>query len=129
MTRMARVSLVVWVLVSVIPIGGGAFAKSADYLRRIVKFRGINVTDPEGLATARSVVKGSESSEMHRLWLVNALAIRLPAVKADQALVSLRSHREVEGVYDDAVKQGGRRHLYRSSAPAPSPRAIPGDCR
>jgi len=70
MTRMARVSLVAWVLVSVILIEGGAFAKSAHNLRRIVKFRGIDLTVPAGLATARSVVKGSESSEIHRLWLV-----------------------------------------------------------
>src|SRR5262245_50542197 len=59
MTQMTRVSLVVCVLVSVILIGGGAFAKSADNLRQIVKFRGIDMTEPEDLATARSVVKMS----------------------------------------------------------------------
>jgi subtilisin family serine protease len=59
MARMARVRVVAWVLVSVILIGGGAFAKIADNLRRIVKFRGIDMTEPEGLATARSVVNMS----------------------------------------------------------------------
>jgi hypothetical protein len=104
---MAQVSLVVCVLVSAILIGGGAFSKSADNLRRIVKFRGIDVTDPAGLATARSVVKRSESSEMHRLWLVNALAVRLPAAKADQALASLRSHRDVDLRYQPEQQGAG----------------------
>ena len=124
MTRMARVSLVVCVLVSVILIGGGAFAKSADNLRRIVKFRSIDVTDPEGLATARSVVKGSGSSEMHRLGLVNALAIRLPAAKADQALASLRSHRDVEEVYNDSMSRADGA-ICIDPAPPPIPESYP----
>ena len=128
MTRMARFSLVVWVLVSVILIGGGVFAKNADNLRRIVKFRSIDVTNPEGLATARSVVRGSESSEMHRLWLVNALAIRLPTAKAEQALASLRSHRDVEEVYNDPMSRADGA-ICIDPAPPPSPRATPGDCR
>jgi hypothetical protein len=41
MTHTARVSLVVCMLVSVILSGRGAFAKSADHLRRIVKFHGM----------------------------------------------------------------------------------------
>jgi subtilisin len=124
MTWMARVSLVVCVLVSVIPIGGGAFAKSADHLRRIVKFRGIDLTDPAGLATARSVVKGSESSEMHGLWLVNALAVRLPAAKADQALASLRSRGDVEGVYNDSVSRADGA-ICIDPAPGPVPESYP----
>jgi subtilisin len=105
MTNAARINLMICILMSLILVGGGAFAKSVDHLRRIVKFRGINVTDPAGLATARSVVKGIGSSEMHRLELVNALAIRLPAVKADQALAFLRSHSDVEEVYNDSMSR------------------------
>jgi hypothetical protein len=52
MTHMARVSLVVCGLVSIILIGGVAFAQSADDLRRIVTFLGLDLTDPGGLATA-----------------------------------------------------------------------------
>ena len=80
MTQMTQISLGVCVLVSVILIGGGAFAKSADTLRRIVKFRGLDLTSPAGLATARSVVAGSMSNEMHRLWLVNAWPSGFPLV-------------------------------------------------
>jgi hypothetical protein len=120
MTRMARVSLVAWVLVSIILIEGGAFAKSAYNLRRIVKSREFDLTDPAGLATARSVVKGSKSSEIHRLWLVNALAVRLPTAKAEQALASLRSHRDVEGVSNDSVSRADGA-ICIDSAPGPVP--------
>jgi subtilisin family serine protease len=121
---MARVSLVAWVLVSVILIEGGAFAKSTYHLRRIVKFRGIDLTDPAGLATARSVVKASESSEIHRLWLVNALAVRLPTAKAEQALASLRSHRDIEGVSNDSVSRADGTTCI-DPAPGPVPESYP----
>jgi hypothetical protein len=48
MTRMTQVSLVVCVLVSAILIGGGAFAKGADNLRRIVKFHRTITTTATG---------------------------------------------------------------------------------
>jgi subtilisin family serine protease len=103
MTHVARVSLVVCVLVSVILGGRGAFAKSADHLRRIVKFHGIDLKKPGDLATARSVVKGSKSNEVHPLWMINAMAVRLPTLNADQALESLQKHHNVEEVFDDLL--------------------------
>ena len=124
MTHTAQINLMVSLLVSVILIGGGAFAKNADHLRRIVKFRGIKVTDPAGLETARSVVRGNRSSEMHRLGLVNALAIRLPTGKAHQALASLRSHRDVEEVYNDPMSRADGA-ICIDPAPPPKLRELP----
>ena len=63
MTRMARVSLVVCVLVSVILIGGGAFVASAENLRKIVIFHGIDVTPC--LGDQQQVVAQSGSSVVH----------------------------------------------------------------
>ena len=91
MTHMARISLVVCILVSVILIGGGAFVASAQNLRRIVTFQGIDLTTPLGYATALGVVTASGSSEVHDLSLVNALAIQLPANNINGALNILLS--------------------------------------
>jgi subtilisin family serine protease len=123
MTHMARVSLVVGVLVSVILIGGVAFAQSADDLRRIVTFRGLDLTAPGDLATARSVVAMSGSREVHNLWLINALAIQLPADRLDQALAFLGSYPFVVGVFDDpvAMVDGGSHCIWIDPAPASSP--------
>jgi len=124
MTRLERVSLVVCVLVSVILIGGGAFAKNADHLRRIVKFHSIDLTEPGGSATARSVVAGSGSSKVHELWLINAMAIRLPAASADQALASLQRNPNVEEVFDDPLSvAAGAICIY--PAPPPVPESYP----
>jgi subtilisin family serine protease len=103
MTYTARVSLVVCMLVSVILSGRGAFAKSADHLRRIVKFHGLDLKKPGDLATAHSVVAGSGSRKVHELWLINAMAIRLPAAGADHALVALQKNPTVEQVFDDLL--------------------------
>jgi subtilisin len=124
MTQLAWVGLVVRVLVSVILIGGGVFAKSPDNLRRIVIFQGINLTDPPGLATARSVVKESGSSEVHTLWLINALAIQLPAAGADQALAALLNNPLVEGVFDDSVSVADGA-ICIDPAPSPVPESYP----
>src|SRR5215813_2266034 len=124
MTELARVGLVGCVLVSVILIGGGASAKSADNLRRIVKFGGINLTDPQGLATARGAVKESGSSEVHRLWLINGLAIQLPEAGADHALAALLKNPLVEGVFDDSVSVADGA-ICIDQAPSPVPESYP----
>src|SRR6266700_3862989 len=98
MTRMARTSLVVGVLVSVILIGGGAFSASGQDLRRIVIF-----LDSTPLAVQLQAVSQSGSSVVHTLSLINALAIQLPEVGTAQALAFLQANPNVEGVYDDAV--------------------------
>jgi subtilisin family serine protease len=124
MTQSARVGLVVCVLVSVILVGGGASAKNVDNLRRIVKFLGINLTNPEDLATARSVVAASGSSEVHTLWLINALAVQLPAAGADQALAALLRNPLVEGVFDDSVSMADGA-ICIAPVPAPSSESYP----
>jgi len=121
---MARVSLVAWVLVSVILIEGGAFAKSPDTLRRIVKFRGLDLTTPGGLTTARSVVAGSKSNEVHLLWLINAMAIQLPTVNAEQTLAALQKNPNVEEVFDDLLSMADGA-ICIDPAPPPAPESYP----
>src|SRR6266480_2321641 len=124
MTHTTQIRLGVCILVSVILIGGGAFAKSPDNLRRIVKFRGIDLKEPGGLATARSVAAGSGSSEVHELSMINAMAIRLPAVSADQALVSLQKNPHVEEVFDDLLSMADGA-ICIDPAPPPAPESYP----
>jgi subtilisin family serine protease len=124
MTQLARVGLVVRVLVSIILVGGGVFAESPDNRRSIVKFRDISLTDPQGLATARSVVKESGSSEVHTLWLINALAIQLPAQGAEHALAVLLNNPAVEGVFDDSVSVADGA-VCIDPAPSPVPESYP----
>jgi hypothetical protein len=128
MTHITQLTLVVCILTSFIFIGDEAFPQSADKLRRIVKFRGIDLTDSGGSATARSVVAGSKSKEVHLLWLINAMAIRLPAVSAEQALASLQKNPNVEEVFDDLLSMADGA-ICIDPAPPPLPRATPGDCR
>jgi subtilisin family serine protease len=116
--------LVVCILASFILIGGMAFAQRPDTLRRIVKFRGLDLTDPGGSATARSVVAGSKSKEVHLLWLINAMAIRLPAVSAEQALASLQKNPNVEEVFDDLLSVAAGA-ICIDPAPPPVPESYP----
>ena len=134
MTWMARVSLVVGVLAPVILIGGGAFSASADNLRKIVMF-----VDGTSLDVQQTVVALSGSSVLHTLSLINALAIQLPALTADQALAFLESKVTglcnplldplcvVAGVYDDAVGMvdGGTWPVCIAPASPPAPQSYP----
>ena len=80
MIRLVRVRLLVCVLVSVMPIGGGAFAQSADNLRRIVTFQNLDLTTTLGYLTAVSVVTVNGIKVVPpKLEFINALVIQLPA--------------------------------------------------
>jgi subtilisin family serine protease len=124
MTYTTRISLVVCILVSFILIGEEAFAQGPDPLRKIVKFRGLDLTTPGGSATARSVVAGSKSNEVHLLWLINAMAIRLPGVSADQALVALQKNPNVEQVFGDLLSVAAGA-ICIAPAPSPVPESYP----
>jgi subtilisin len=124
MTHTTQISLVVCILASLILIGEEAFAQRPDTLREIVKFRGLDLTTPGGLATARSVVAGSKSNEVHLLRLINAMAIRLPAAGADQALVSLQKNPNVEQVFDDPLSVAAG-VICITPAPPPVPESYP----
>jgi subtilisin family serine protease len=124
MARATQISLGVCILVSVILIGGVAFAQRPDTLRRIVKFRGLDLKTPGGLATARSVVAGSKSNEVHLLWLINAMAIQLPTVSADQALASLQRNPNVEEVFNDPLSVAAGA-ICIDPAPPPVPESYP----
>jgi hypothetical protein len=120
MTRMARISLVICVLVSVILLGGGTFTASADALRKMVVF-----ADGTLLSVQKTVVALSGSTILHTLSLVNALAIQLPNYTDTSAVEALRFLESkvtglcnpleglcvVEGVHDDtkAIVDGGSR--------------------
>jgi minor extracellular protease Epr len=72
--------LLVCVLVSVMLIGGGEFAQSADNLRRIVTFKNLDLTNPLDYQLALSVVSVSGISVVKpELLFINALVIQLPA--------------------------------------------------
>ena len=122
MTRIARISLVVCVLVSVIVIGGGAFVASAQNLRKIVIFH-----DSTLLADQQQVVAQSGSSMVHILSLINALAVQLPAVGTAEALAFLQGNPLVQGVYDDLVGMvdGGSHPICIASALPPVPQSYP----
>jgi hypothetical protein len=86
MTHIARVSLVVGVLVSVILIGGGAFSASADTRRKIVMFY-----NPPTQDVVNQFV-GAGITALYDLWLINAFAVQVPPppiVEPDLALVLL----------------------------------------
>jgi subtilisin family serine protease len=134
MTRMARISLVVCVLVSVIFIEQKAFAQSAQNLRRIVTFQGIDLTTPLGYSTALGVVTASGSSLVHNLSFINALAIQLPANNIIGALNILLSSlcgpitqqiKCVQDIADDtvAIVDGGSRcvRIVPASGIVPAP--------
>lgn len=108
MARMTQLRLMVCALVSVILIGGGAFTASADDLRRIVTFENIDLTNPLGLAIARSIIAASGSSEVHNLSFINTLAIELPAINTTGALAYLQSTQYVQEVGEDPVGSVGR---------------------
>jgi hypothetical protein len=110
------VSLVGCVLASVVLIGGDASAASADPVKKIVSFRPVDSKDPlcllgfcldlktaMGYATARRVVTASGSLEVHKLSLINALAIELPPGSIAQALNTLLSSLYVLQVADDLL--------------------------
>jgi len=101
---MARVRLLVCVLVAVMLLGGGAFAQSADNLRRIVTFQHLDVTTTPGYLTALSVVTASGSSVVPpTLWFINALVSELPAGNIDGALASLLTSPYVSDVSLDPL--------------------------
>jgi subtilisin family serine protease len=82
MIWLAWARLVVCVLVSVMLIGGGAFAQSADNLRRIVTFnKNLDLTTTLGYLTAVSLVtvNGIQVVEPNLGEIINALVIQLPA--------------------------------------------------
>jgi subtilisin family serine protease len=102
MTRTARVSLVVCILVSVILIGGGAFSASADNLRRIVSF--YDPWDRLGYKVSWSLGNGITKIKLvHDLWLINGLAIELPLIGTQLLEDLLKGNPLVEGVYEDTV--------------------------
>jgi subtilisin family serine protease len=116
MTRTARIGTVACVLAAVILIAGGTFVASADTRRKIVSFRPIDSKDPLcllgfcldlktelGYLTAHSLVTANGSLEVHNLWLVNALAVELPAENITEALSSLVNSLYVVQVVDDLL--------------------------
>ena len=68
------------------------------------------------------------SNEVHLLWLINGMAIRLPTSSATQALVSLQKNPNVEEVFDDLLSMADGA-ICIDPAPPPLPRATLGDCR
>jgi subtilisin family serine protease len=129
MTRMARVSMVLCVLVSVIVIAGGAFTANAANLRRIVTFN--NLSDRLLYKVTWSLGDGITTIKLvHDLSLINALAIQLPTLGTDQALAFLLNlvvQGVVEGVYDDTVGtvDGGSHPVCIVPALPPSPEGYP----
>jgi hypothetical protein len=114
MTWMARISLVVCVLVSVIFIEGGAFAQSTQNRRRIVIFQpGTTLTAALNLVANTRLLGGLSSKLVHNLWLlINGLAIELPSIGTQVVEDLLKANKLlVEGVYDDtvAIVDGGSR--------------------
>jgi subtilisin family serine protease len=103
MVRIARISLVVCILVSVSLIGGETFAASTDDLKKIVTFKNIDLKTLLGYTTALGVVTTSRSSIVHNLSFINALAIALPVDDITGALASLLSSVYVLEVADDLL--------------------------
>ncbi len=104
MRRMVRVRWLVCGLVAVMLIGRGAFAQSADNLRRIVTFQNLDVTTTPGYLTALSVVTASGSSVVPpTLGFINAWVIQLPAGNIAGALASLLARPYVSDVSLDPL--------------------------
>jgi subtilisin/minor extracellular protease Epr len=127
MTQKVRVVVIMGVLVSVIMLEGRTCVTSADDLRRIVSFRPITSTAPLcsplpllpngycidltttlGYQTALAVVAASGSmvigsSNVHKLWISNALLIKLPASNITGALSSLLQSLYVLDVSTDPI--------------------------
>ena len=70
-------------------LSGSAIATSAEDGRRIVTFRGIDLTTLPGYLTALGLVTASGSTVVHKLKFINALAIKLPLSNMTGALLSL----------------------------------------
>ena len=104
MRRMVRVRWLVCGLVAVMLIGRGAFAQSAENLRRIVTFQNLDVTTTPGYLTALSVVTASGSSVVPpTLGFINAWVIQLPAGNIAGALASLLARPYVSDVSLDPL--------------------------
>src|SRR6267378_1172025 len=116
MKRMVWVKWMVSMVMSILLIGGIAVTASAGDLRRIVVFR-------EGTAVEvqQQLVAMSGSSLLHTLYLINALAIQLPAVGTDVALAFLQAQPAVVRVDDDPLiglqGQGGDGSFVTPAAP------------
>ena len=95
MARMARISLIVCVLVSVSLIGREAFAQNTENRRRIVIFQpGTTLTAALNLVENTKVLGGLSSKLVHNLWLlINGLAIELPSI-GTQVVEDLESLRK-----------------------------------
>ena len=93
MTHIKRVRTMACVLVAITLLftlpHGSAFAASAEDGRRIVTFRGINLTTLPGYLTALGLIRASGSTVVHELEFINALAIKLPLANITGALLIL----------------------------------------
>ncbi len=96
MKRVKWPSLIASLVVAIMVLGGGVFAASGAYLRKIVVF--VEGVSPQ---VQQQVVKQSGSLVLNVLSLINGLAIQLPPDQATQALQALQANPSVEGVYDD----------------------------
>lgn len=109
MTHMKRFRMMVCVLVAntlmVTLLSGSAFAASAEDGRRIVTFRGLDLTTLLGYLTALGLVTASGSTVVHKLKFINALAIKLPLANITGALLTLL-HSPLAGII--GAKLNGR---------------------
>jgi subtilisin family serine protease len=87
MIRKVWVLVIASVLVSVSLLGGPAFATGGEDRKKIVLF-----LDGTPLSVQQTVVALSGSTVVHPLSFINALAIELPLVGADQALAFLLNY-------------------------------------
>ncbi len=98
MRSVRSLSLMMCAVVSMVLLGGSAFAHQWESPRKIVVFqRGIS-----GEAQ-RQIAAGARARVLHMLPIVNGIAIELPSGRQAQALEELRWHSAVFGVYEDHV--------------------------
>jgi hypothetical protein len=67
MSQEMRARGMIWMLIAIITVGGSAMAASAENLRRIVTFQGIDLKAPLGYEIALGVVTASMSRVVHDL--------------------------------------------------------------
>lgn len=98
MRSVRSLSLMMCAVVSMVLLGGSAFAHQWNSPRKIVVFeRGIS-----GEAQ-RQIAASARARVLHMLPIVNGIAIELPSGRRAQALEELRWHSAVFGVYEDHV--------------------------
>ena len=119
MKQVARVGLMFWVVVSMIVMGGAAFAASGGGVRKIVVFR-------EGATpkVQRAVVEGYGGNVLHILPLINGAATQLPATNADAVAAALQNNPHVAGIYDD-LRSGGDHVVVFTAVSPPLVEAYP----